>query len=338
MKKQICCRCLTKSKTGYGNFKRCLTLAKELKKNQISTFFIIDKNQKISNELRKNHFHYSTIPMSSYAREHIFIKKFMKKNQISTVLLDVRQYGQSLSKKLKTETNKIILIDDLWSDKIYSDVFINSTNVKSHDDYEIINDNSIILLGTKYWIIDKNYKIYKKTSYKIPDKTRLKLVISLGGSDPENITSHLLKQLVNRNDMEIKIIIGPMNNNFSKLKNLTKNLDSITLVKSPKNIFEIFSQADLVISNGGNTLFELITLRIPTIAIPAFTHEEKYVKNFSNDECIIKFNKKQKNINKIINDFKSSRSLQKNLFTATKNIIDGKGLKRCSDIISTCMK
>ena len=106
MKKKLCCHCLTEPKTGYGNFKRCLTIAKELRSNKISTIFIIDKNQQISNELKKNRFKYIIIPETSKTHQDVFISKFMTKNKISTLILDVRQYGESLSKKLKTN-NKI---------------------------------------------------------------------------------------------------------------------------------------------------------------------------------------------------------------------------------------
>jgi len=341
MKKKLCCHCLTDPKTGYGNFKRCLTIAKELRSNKIFTTFIIDKNQQISNELKKNRFNYTVIPETSKIHRDVFISKFMMKNKISTLILDVRQYGESLSKKLKTNNNKIILIDDVWSNRIYSDVFFNSTNVKTRNNYKIINNDAKILLGTKYWIIDKNYKKYKKHSYKISSKSKLNVVISMGGSDPKNLTHLLLQSLKNRNDVSIKAIIGPVNKNFSKLKTLIKNTDNISILRSPKNIFQIFSKADLVFSNGGNTLFELIALRIPTIAIPAFTHEEHYVKKFSTNNCIIKFSLKQKNtknINEVINNFKCDQKLQKQLYDATRNIIDGNGLKRTVKIISKLVK
>ena len=341
MKKKLCCHCLTEPKTGYGNFKRCLTIAKELRSNKISTIFIIDKNQQISNELKKNRFKYIIIPETSKTHQDVFISKFMTKNKISTLILDVRQYGESLSKKLKTNNNKIILIDDVWSNRIYSDVFFNSTNAKTYNDYKIINNDAKIFLGTKYWIIDKNYKKYKKRSYKISKNSKLNLVISMGGSDPKNLTYLLLQNLKNRNDVNIKVIIGPVNRNFLKLKTLIKNADNISILRSPKNIFQIFSKADLVFSNGGNTLFELIALRIPTIAIPAFTHEKHYVKKFSTNNCIIKFSLKRKNtknISEVINNFKCDQKLQKQLYDATRNIIDGNGLRRTVKIISKSIK
>ena len=83
MKKKLCCHCLTEPKTGYGNFKRCLTIAKELRSNKISTIFIIDKNQQISNELKKNRFKYIIIPETSKTHQDVFISKFMTRDKQS---------------------------------------------------------------------------------------------------------------------------------------------------------------------------------------------------------------------------------------------------------------
>ncbi len=342
MKKQICCRCLTESKTGYGNFNRCITIAENLKKKSIETIFLIDNNNSIITQLTKKKFKYFIIPKKfKKNNENSFISQFMIKEKLSTIILDMRQYGESLSKYLKKNNHKVILIDDVWSKKIYSDLFFNSTNIKTVDDYDIKNMSTKIFLGLKYWPIDKHFLQYRKKMIDIRNTDFLNLVITMGGSDPNNLTYDLLKIVKSIDRLKISVIVGPMYKNLSKLKSLTKNQKNITFKKSPKNFLKELSKADIAISNGGNTLFELIALRIPTICIPAFKHEIAYAKKFSDQNCIINLGFQQKNKQKIqliINQLKSNIEFRKNIFRSTTNIIDGNGIALTSNIISNFIK
>lgn len=338
MKTKICCRCLTEIKTGYGNFNRCLILAKQLKKNNIETIFLIDDNNKIINELKHNKILYSIIP-KNYTKnnEHFFILNFLKKMKLDTIIIDMRQYGEFLSKILNQNNKQIILIDDLWSKRIYSDLFFNTTNVFNFEDYKIMNNSSQIFLGLKYYPLNKEFIKYRKNYSKIKNKNILNLVITMGGSDPNDLTYELLKIVKNIDRINICVIVGPLYTNLKKLKTLIQKRKNITIINSPKNFVKELSKADIALTSGGNTLFEAIALGIPTIVIPAFRHEILYAKEFSKQKCIINLGFHQKNkkkiqytLNKMITDIK----LRKELSRSTSKIIDGNGLQRMSKIIS----
>lgn len=338
MKKKICCRCLTESKTGYGNFNRCLIIAESLKKNFIDTIFLIDHNLNIINELKKRKFTYFIIPQNiKKNKENLFISKFMIKKELSEIILDMRQYGESLSKQLKKNDLKVIILDDIWSKKIYSDLFFNSTNINTLENYKKINISAKIFLGFKYWPIDKNFLKYRKKAIDIKTKKILNLVISMGGSDPNNLTYDILKIVRDIDGINICVIVGPMYNYHLKLKTLIQKRKNINLIKSPKNFFKELSKADIAFTTGGNTLFELIALRIPTISIPAFKHEIVYAKKLSDQHCIINLGFKQKNkrkIHAVLNQIITDIKLRKNLFSSTNKMIDGNGSIRISNNIS----
>ncbi|KAF6244002.1 UDP-2,4-diacetamido-2,4,6-trideoxy-beta-L-altropyranose hydrolase [Nitrosopumilus sp. b1] len=338
MKTQVCCRCLTENKTGYGNFNRCLTLAKQLKRKKIDIIFLIDKNKKIINKLKASSFSYCLIPDKySKINEHQFILKFLNQKNLHSIIIDMRQFGEKLSKILHENDKRVILIDDVWSKNIYSDIFFNSTNVVNLDKYKIKNKSCQIYSGLKYYPINKNFLKYRKRFTDITDKDILTLVISMGGSDPNNLTYNLLKIIKDFNQIKINVILGPLYKNFKNLKSMIKNSDNVCLIQTPKNIFKELSKGDVAITNGGNTLFEIIALRIPSIVIPSFKHEVFYAKNFSKNKCIINLGFQQKNkkvvynaLNKIIKNTK----VRKDLHRSTSNLIDGNGLERMSKIIS----
>ena len=56
--KKIAIRCLTIPEKGYGNFSRCLNIAKSLREKNIQIYFLVDYNRFISKILQKNNFNF----------------------------------------------------------------------------------------------------------------------------------------------------------------------------------------------------------------------------------------------------------------------------------------
>ena len=171
--RKIAIRCLTRREKGYGNIKRCLTIADSLKKKKYKIIFIVDQNKEVIKELTKKKYNFYLIPKNSKtisdAKKTV---KLLEKHKISTLIIDMREYGEYLSKFFFDYKYKIIQIDDIWSENVYADILINATNIKKSFDYNKINPNSKLFLGNKYWIANSEFvKNRKKISDIKPKKT-----------------------------------------------------------------------------------------------------------------------------------------------------------------------
>jgi len=149
--KKIAIRCTTIPEKGYGNFSRCLYVAESLRKNNIKISFIIDYNKSIVNILKKRKFDFifkKNIEKSQY--ESKFILNYLNKNNINTIIIDMRERGEIISKLLSNQNKKLIFFDDAWCKNVYADILFNGTNVRSYQNYKKINKNSKLFLDTKY--------------------------------------------------------------------------------------------------------------------------------------------------------------------------------------------
>lgn len=332
--KIIAIRCLTVPKKGFGNFNRCLNIATSLREKGIQIFFLVDYNKSISKILQKNNFEY--ISKKKYQHNSSFILHFLYEKKIDNIIIDMREKGENISKLLFERNFKSILFDDAWCKNVYSNILFNGTNVKDYHKYKKINKNSKLFLNTKYWIINKNFQHFSKKLSDIKEKQKYHIVISMGGSDPNNLTLNVVDSIKTIKMIDITIIVGPFFNNLIQLKNKIKSYRHIKLVTSTEEIWKDFSKADVVITNGGNTLFELSALSIPTISIPAFKHEVKYSEVFMDQNFSINLGFKQIN-QKIIHfnllNLLENLSVRKKMFYSGKNIVDGKGLDRVQKII-----
>lgn len=330
--KKIIIRCLTVPSKGYGNFSRCLNLAQSLRKKNCKVFFVVDSNKIISNELKKRKFDYISIPITkTYSQKTAIFIKLLKNNFFDLCLIDMREYGENLSKKLFKNNVKHVLLDDAWCKRAYANIIFNGTNVKEYHDYEIVNKNSKLYLGPSYWILDKNFKKFAKKPSSIKPKKSFSIIISMGGSDPYNLTSSTSKSLLKIPNLELSIIIGSFFSHKNFLKKLIKSNQKISMYESSNEIWKIFSDADLVICNGGNTLFELACMGIPTLCIPTVKHEIKYAQEFNSNNCISNLKLREKNPSKIrssVLDLLNDTKLRKKMSIHSQRTIDGKGLNR----------
>ena len=87
----------------------------------------------------------------------------------------------------------------------------------------------------------------------------------------DKITQIKLSEAINQiniEDLEIKVVIGPSNRNLDTLKETAKN--SKHRVELLQNVFsmpEVMDWADLAVSAGGSTCWELFYMKVPAILI-----------------------------------------------------------------------
>jgi len=344
MTKEIVFLCVTDSDTGFGHLSRCITLASGLRKKGYKTIFLINQKLKTIEELKSKNFVFEKIPKFSsknypkYDPIHVFKK--MKSKGWETIIVDMRNYGENISKFLKNKKFNVILLDDAWCKKPNADLIINGTITKKYHKYST-NSHSKIFKGTKFWISNPEFSKYKKKISEVNHKKKYCIVVSMGGSDQHELTSIVIESLANLPNVLVTVIIGPFFKKSLKLKNQIKN-SNVLLLDSPKKIWKEFHKCDLVICSPGNTLYELCIQQIPTISIAAEPHQLEYANDFSKKG----FSKNLglwKNMNSDLVR-KSTISLlnkpkkRKEMCIAAKKIIDGKGLHRVIKVIDTFLK
>lgn len=337
--KKIAIRCLTKPSKGFGHFSRCLNVANSLKRNKIQVSFIIDYNKYVITKLKKLKFSFIVVPKHfSQSSEFEFTRDYLQKHRSDALIIDMREFGENLSKFLYEHNFKTILFDDAWCKNVYADLLFNGTNVAQYHNYEIINPNSKQFLGPKFWILNDKFIHYRKKSISIKKKRQYTIVISLGGSDADNLTSHVVKSISKLENLNAYVIVGPFFSKYKRLKQFIKSGNSVNikLITHSNEIWKSFSLADIAISNGGNTLFELACLGIPTLCIPSVKHEIKYTESFALHNFSKNLGLRQKNptkINNAILELLNDHKLQKTMCVSGKKIVDGKGLSRVLKII-----
>ena len=104
------------------------------------------------------------------------------------------------------------------------------------------------------------------------------ILIACGGTDPSNLTGKAIRALeIIDFKKVINVVLGPGNLNYSELKRTIENTHlKIHLLQNVDNMADLMLNSDLAITSAGRTVTELMTARVPTIAMCQNTREIRH--------------------------------------------------------------
>ena len=95
-----------------------------------------------------------------------------------------------------------------------------------------------------------------------------RVLVTLGGSDPDNATGEVLSVLRTIPNLTADLILGPANPHAGALQSAIRNPQSaIHLHQNPPDLPPLMARADLAICAGGTTAWELSFLGVPMLVL-----------------------------------------------------------------------
>jgi len=284
---------------GTGHVMRCLTLADALKAHGAECHFICREHpgnlialiterghqvsplsnsqqlQKVKNSaLEKNgqlaHSAWLGTSQDEDAELCISIVKALSPHWliVDHYALDIR-WGKSLRPYCK----KIMVIDDLADRQHDCDLLLDQTFMRNSADYtDLAPEHCQLLCGAQYALLRPEFAEWREYSLKRREKGQLEhLLINLGGVDKDNITTQILKSLVDcalPSSCRISVVMGTTAPWVKEVQQQALKMPWKTEAKvGVNNMAELMANSDLAIGAAGATSWERCCLGLPTIMI-----------------------------------------------------------------------
>lgn len=301
---------------GLGHIMRTLVLAKELSQNN-EVKYICLKDKRYFSGIEK---------IISEGMEVVKIEGLNEINEIKglegdVIVIDKYNIGEIYLEQLRQKF-KIVYFDDNAEMKFYPvDLIINQNVYGEKLKYNCLEDTKL-LLGRNYTMLREEFRKNKPIKVR---KNIKNVLITVGGSDDDNLTESIIKDLSDLN-VNLHIIVGTA---FKFKENLKKYTEPNILLYENANISEIMKKCDIAISSCGSTLYELSFLGIPTIGVIVAKNQKKcgeYMENIG----AIKLSKIESIKDNVL---KLNYSERMNMNTKQRAIIDGGGVFRVKNKI-----
>ena len=245
---------------GFGHLTRTLSLATVFQESDYEISFIIYGDKSVTNVV--DGLSYTLLDWHKDDEKCITL---LKKH--SLILLDSMIVSNAKIKKIESLNIPIIFIDDEKHRNVLDKGFVIDWTVNSEKQnyFQPQKEDVTYLLGSKYTPLRKPFKTAKKHQVQENIKS---IFITFGGSDIRDLTPKVVRILNKYFPKMIKnIVIGNGFENVEKIKklqdknlNLIYNADANTMIK-------YMQSCDIAIASGGQTLYELACIQIPSLSI-----------------------------------------------------------------------
>jgi UDP-2,4-diacetamido-2,4,6-trideoxy-beta-L-altropyranose hydrolase len=259
----------------------------------------------------------------------------------SWIVLDGYHFDAVYQQRIKDAGLKLLYIDDCGYAGHYSaDIVLNQNIFANAELYQSRERYTQLLLGTHYALLRREFRDWHNWQREIPPVAR-KLLVTLGGSDPDNVTLKVLEALqqVDTEPLEVVVLVGAGNPHYATLQSvMSSGPHVITLQNNVRNMPELIAWADVVISAGGSTCWELAFLGVPMLLLVLADNQRPIAEHLHHNSVAHNFGwHSDVTSTKIVEGL---RDLLLSVTTRTKmcregrKLVDGFGAERAIDCIT----
>ncbi|EEM93319.1 cytidylyltransferase domain-containing protein [Bacillus thuringiensis] len=235
---------------GLGHIYRTLTLAHNIFDHEV--IFLMDKKYDLGIKL---------IEKQNFKIEFFEQDPLPKIREISPdiIINDILDTSTDYMLKLKNMGIKVFNFEDLGPGAEYADGVFNALYPGN--------------VPVKYFYTGENYYCARpdfiNSSTKIIKEHVNKVLITFGGTDPNNLTKKTLDAIVNMPyEFEITVVLGP---GYKYKDAIFKDIDNysrvINVYTEINNMAEFMLEADVIFSSAGRTMYEIAMIGTPAIII-----------------------------------------------------------------------
>jgi UDP-2,4-diacetamido-2,4,6-trideoxy-beta-L-altropyranose hydrolase len=179
---------------------------------------------------------------------------------------------------MRPHVGRVMAIDDLADRPHDCDVLLDQNYYKAlevrYDD--LVPEHCLKLLGPAYALLRAEFLAVRR-QLRHRDGSVSRVLVFLGGSDSENITSRVIEAifLTGRHEIALDVVIGSTNPHREQIAAQCDRRGNATLHVQAGNMATLMALADLSIGAGGATTWERCYLGLPTLTVVFAANQER---------------------------------------------------------------
>lgn len=326
-----------------GHVMRCLSIADAAAKKGKKTIFIsADEHPEELICSRGHSFINLDREWNQMDKESEKLIPVLQEYGAGRLLIDSYQVTYDYLEEVRKVT-EIFYLDDLDQFKYPVQNLICYANYYRKLSYGAYSDRTKFYLGTSYLPLREVYQ--NRNRKDISSKISHVLLLS-GGSDPLHMTDRLLpvimRKMEGKGNSIITVICGKLYHGFDDLcKRYEEKNGSDLMIRILQDVShpEIYmEEADLAVSAGGTTLYELSAMGVPTITYSFADNQLQNVKQFMEDGLMdYAGDGRNTGVEEKLEDYfdllEKDIDLRKKRSEAMQQLVDGRGAERIADLL-----
>jgi len=250
------------------------------------------------------------------------------------IVVDGYQFGVDYQRVLKNAGHRVLAVDDYACIGTHvADIVLDQNAGASENLYANTALGSKLLLGSRYAVLRREFKRWRNWKRETPP-TAKKMLITMGGSDPQNLTLRAIQTLnsIHAEGIEAIVVVGSNNPHIQELNELARNArHRIQIETDPLNMAELMAWADVAISSAGSTCWEMCMMGLPAIIIEVAENQRPIAQELNARGICLRIPLAEANSGNIaakLEPLLSSMERRKQMSSGGQKLIDGHGAER----------
>ena len=250
------------------------------------------------------------------------------------IVLDGYRFGNQYQRTVRNSASKLLVIDDYGhASHENADVILNQNSYASRKDYG--DRQARVLAGSQFALLRNEFVCSANSSIetkRIPAEAR-RILVTFGGADADNWTLKALQAIddLGKKRLIVDCVVGACYAHTAELEMFKKTTKlSLRLHRNVDRMDLLMMRADLAVTAGGSTCYELSRCGVPSIVASIAENEQGAMISVDevdgNGQPSLKLNGSllKKALKKLISHSEQRRSLS----NRSMNLVDGKGAQR----------
>ena len=162
-----------------------------------------------------------------------------------------------------------LLDDEARAARWDADLLLNQNAGVSMAAYAASAPGAVLLLGPRYALLRTAFETWRGWLREVPPLAR-HLLLTLGGADPDNLTARLIPGLAGCEGLAVRVLLGAANPHRAAVTAAVAGAAGAATFTVLDHVDDMAAQmawADLAISAGGSTLWELAFMQVPSLVL-----------------------------------------------------------------------
>jgi UDP-2,4-diacetamido-2,4,6-trideoxy-beta-L-altropyranose hydrolase len=324
------------SAMGTGHLMRCLALAQAWQEiGGVARFVTASVPPSLTAQLGNQDVELGIIDApSGSALDAALTIEFARGVGAGCVIVDGYQFDSNYQRAIKKADLPLLVVDDHGhADRYFGDLILNQNITADESLYIRREPYTHLLLGTRYALLRREFRSWTDWQRAINQPAR-KVLITLGGSDPDNTTLKVIRALPRQvAGLDVTVVAGAANRHSASLRSAGRDLPfDVHLVRNARNMPQLMAKADLAVSAGGTTCWELAFMGLPNAILVLAENQLAVAKKLNAIGVAVNLgwyhDVGSVQISEVIAELLNSPEKLRGMSKKGRQIVDGRGCRR----------
>lgn len=329
---------------GLGHLRRCLTLAHELAARGFEPRFWLDGDAVALELVRAAG--YGSVAVSGAAREPEWSRAQVARERPAALVADSYALDETYFRTLRPAV-LLLVIDDLADRALEADLVQNGAIDAATLPYRLGPGPGLgpepacrTLFGPAYALLRPSFRDLRRG---VPFRPAVeRILVTLGGADPaghtDAVVQHLLGALAEA--VMIEVVLGPLFGTAETLEMLAQaHPGRVRLHRAPPDLAPLLREADLAVSAGGQTTFELAAAGVPAVALELAGNQRVLLAGFARAGTLLAIGEAAApemgaRLTEAVGRLCRDPALRRRMSEAGPALVDGRGAERVATALS----